>query len=139
MNIFLDANICLDLLDTTRQTSKKSVEWYMAKKDDENIEFYFSGDFITTIFYILTQRKKYNPREALKVLDLMIGEITPIFINYNDYIIAKNKLFDEYFNDLEDLIILNGAKRLKCEKFITNDKNLLKLSNYHDMKIVSLL
>jgi predicted nucleic acid-binding protein len=43
MKIFLDANICLDLLDTTRPTSQKSVHWYLSNKE---YQFYFSTDFI---------------------------------------------------------------------------------------------
>jgi len=38
MKIFLDANICLDLLDTTRTTSKRSVKWYLENKDDQDKE-----------------------------------------------------------------------------------------------------
>jgi len=37
VNIFLDANICLDLLDTKRPTSEASVAWYMEKKDDASL------------------------------------------------------------------------------------------------------
>ena len=54
MKILLDANICLDLLDTSRPTSNRSVEWYLANKDNEEYEFFFSGDFITTFYYVLT-------------------------------------------------------------------------------------
>lgn len=63
MNIFLDANICLDLLDTTRPTSKQSVQWYLEHKDDESINFYFSGDFITTFYYILTEKRKHDAKK----------------------------------------------------------------------------
>ncbi len=46
MNIFLDNNICLDLLDSKRPTAKNSVQWYMKNKDDLNNNFYFSADGI---------------------------------------------------------------------------------------------
>ena len=58
MKIFLDANICLDFLDSSRLNSKDSISWYMKNKDNQDLEFYFSGDFITTLYYILTQKKE---------------------------------------------------------------------------------
>ena len=66
MKIFLDANICLDLLDTTRPTSKNSIAWYMSHKDDMKNEFYFSGDFITTVYYVLTQKKENKSKRCAK-------------------------------------------------------------------------
>lgn len=135
MNIFLDANICLDLLDTTRATSKKSIEWYLEHKDDENISFYFSADFITTIYYVLTEKRKIDPKDALEAIDRLSTEITPYYLVHNDFISAKNQFLDVACNDFEDLLILQSARRLHCEKFITNDKELLKLNQYINIKI----
>ena len=137
MKIFLDANICLDLLDTTRPTSKDSVNWYLKHKDDKNKEFFFSGDFITTIFYVLTQRKNISHKEALKAIDLMSDEISPCYIKHTDYICAKNNLLDNLLNDLEDLIVLSSATQLGCSFFITNDKELLQQNKYKMMKIIT--
>jgi predicted nucleic acid-binding protein len=135
MNIFLDANICLDLLDTSRPTSKKSIEWYLNHKDDESLQFYFSADFITTIYYILTQKRKISPKDTLEAIEALNSEITPYYLAHNDFISAKNQFLDKVCDDFEDLLILNSAKRLHCEEFITNDKELLKLEQYFDMKI----
>ncbi len=135
MKIFLDANICLDLLDTTRSTSKKSVQWYLKHKDIEDYEFYFSGDFITTFYYILTQKRKHNPKDTIYAIDALSSEVLPHYIIHNDFLGAKNQFFEDKFNDFEDLIILNSASRLDSGKFITNDKELLKLKQYLNMQI----
>lgn len=137
MKIFLDANICLDLLDTSRPTSKKSVQWYLEYKDDKNIEFYFSGDFITTFYYILTQKRKYNPKDTLVAIDTISQEITPYYINHSDFTEAKNQFMDNRFEDFEDLIILNSASRLECSIFMTNDKKILELNNYLNIRITT--
>lgn len=63
MKIFLDANICFDLLDTARKTSKRSVQWYLKEKDDFTEEFLFSGDFITTFYYILVEKRGYSAKK----------------------------------------------------------------------------
>lgn len=137
MNIFLDANICLDLLDTTRETSKKSVDWYLKHKDNQELEFYFSGDFITTFYYIMTEKRKYNPKDTLKSIDALSTEILPHYIKHTDFIGAKNDFFEDIFSDFEDLLILNSASRLNCIQFITNDKKLIALKNYLNIKITT--
>ncbi|MFP4487597.1 MAG: type II toxin-antitoxin system VapC family toxin [Campylobacterales bacterium] len=136
MNIFLDANICLDLLDTTRVTSKRSIDWYLEHKDDERISFYFSADFITTIYYVFTEKRKIDPKDTLEAIDRLSSEITPYYLVHNDFISAKNQFLDAVCNDFEDLLILQSARKLSCVKFITNDKELLKLNKYMDIKII---
>jgi predicted nucleic acid-binding protein len=135
MQIFLDANTCLDLLDTNRPTSKKSVAWYLKNKDNESLQFYFSADFITTIYYILTEKRKVTPKNTLEAIDGLSSEITPHYLVHSDFINAKNQFLDKVCDDFEDLLILNSAKRLNCKEFITNDKKLLKLEQYLDIKI----
>ena len=137
MNIFLDANICLDLLDTTRPTSSKSVEWYMSNKDNEGMAFYFSGDFITTFYYILVEKRGHDPIKTIEAIDAMSSEIEPCYITHSDFLGAKNQFFSGGFHDFEDLIILNSTNRMNGDTFLTNDKSLLELENYFGMKIVS--
>ena len=138
MKIFLDANICLDLLDTTRPTSKKSVEWYLANKDKQEYEFFFSADFITTFFYILTQKRKLDAKETLFAIDVLSSEILPHYLIHNDFQIAKLEFFNELLEDFEDLLVVSSAVRINCAKFITNDKELLKLKKYKKMEITCL-
>ena len=52
---------------------------------------------------------------------------------HSDFVSAKNQFLDGVCNDFEDLLILQSVRRLNCVKFITNDKELLKLNI--DMKI----
>ncbi len=135
MNIFLDANICLDLLDTTRPTSRSTVEWYMSHKDDVDLAFYFSGDFITTIYYILTERKKIDKRKVVEAIDALSQEIIPFYINNTDFIEAKNSFFDNMLDDFEDLMILHSALRAGCGSFISYDKHLARLKRYGNMTL----
>jgi len=136
MNIFLDANICLDLLDTTRPTSRTSVEWYLKNKDNESFSFYFSADFITTIYYILTEKRKFAQKDTLDAIAGLSSEINSHYLVHSDFINAKNKFLAESCNDFEDFLILQSTIRLNCTEFITNDKELLKLNNYMGIKIV---
>lgn len=137
MKIFLDANICLDLLDTTRKTSKASVEWYLQHKDREDLEFYFSSDFITTFFYILTQKKKQKPQDVITAIEMLSQEVMPLYFVHEDFINAKSDFQRGLLEDFEDLFVLSSAQRIACEIFLTNDKELLKLGNHNKMRIVT--
>jgi predicted nucleic-acid-binding protein len=137
MKVFLDANICLDLLDSTRLTSKNSIAWYMKNKDKPDMEFYFSGDFITTIYYHLTEKRKLERKLVIEAIDALCGEISPIYLSHSDFQLAKKSFFDGVFDDFEDLIVLQSGVRFSCEKFLTNDKKLLQLNSFENMKIVS--
>ncbi|MEA1918555.1 MAG: PIN domain-containing protein [Campylobacterota bacterium] len=138
MKIFLDANICLDLLDTTRDNSEDSITWYLNNKDNSKYEFYFSSDFVTTIFFILTQKRNLNPKDVLKAMDALMSEITPCYLSHRDYEVAKYIFYENAFDDFEDLLILSSANRIECHLFITNDKKLLALKKQDNIKIVSI-
>ncbi len=135
MHLFLDANICLDLLDTTRPTSKASVAWYMKYKDDTSIEFYFSGDFITTFYYILTERRKIDAHDVVNAIDALIQEVEPFYLKQSDFLEAKESFSDGILNDFEDLMILHSALRNKSSIFITQDIDILALDKLNGMKI----
>jgi predicted nucleic acid-binding protein len=135
MKIFIDANICLDLLDTTRPTSEASVAWYMSHKDDPAVTFYFSGDFITTFYYILTERKKADRHDVVKAIDALSMEIVPFYLNHSDFTEAKSSFSHARFDDFEDLIILHSALRAGCEHFITNDEALVRLKQFGRLQI----
>ena len=137
MKIFLDANICLDLLDTTRQTSKRSVEWYLKQKDNLVNEFFFSSDFITALYYILTEKRKYDEKKTLHAIDMLSDEIKPHYLVHADFINAKERFFNNTFKDFEDLLILTSASRISSNQFITNDKKLLQLGKFQNIAIIS--
>ena len=136
-NIFLDANICLDLLDSTRANAKKSIEWYIKNLDNKEYSFYFSGDFITTFYYILSERKKIENQKVVNAIDSLAKEIKPIFITKQDYLNAIDDFNKKEFNDFEDLIILNSALNNNCTIFVTNDANLLKLKKFNKLDIIN--
>ncbi len=137
MIYFLDANICLDLLDTTRSTSPESVAWYLAHKDDKKNTFYYSADFITTFYYILHEKKKVPTGNIIDAIDALSMEVLPSYLLHSDFISARNAFFDSLFDDFEDLVNLENACRIGSDRFITNDKDLLTLGAYKKIEIIS--
>lgn len=137
MKLFIDANICLDLLDTTRPTSSSSVAWYMQNKDDKNNEFYFSGDFITTLYYVLTQKRKLEPTKVINAIDTLCDEIKPVYLQHGDFQLAKKSFFENILDDFEDLMVLHSALREDTKSFITNDKKILHLGSFYDIATIT--
>lgn len=135
MILFLDANICLDLLDDTRKNARTSIAFYHTRKD--SAQLHMSADFITTIYYVLTQRKKRNNQKVVKAISLLSDVLKPIYLNNSDLVNAKIDFSRGIFEDFEDILILNSALRVKADYFVTNDKALLSLGVYGEMKIVA--
>jgi len=138
VRVFLDANICLDLLDTSRPTSSRSVTWYMNHKDDSDLTFYFSGDFITTFYYVLSERRKIDKQKIVHAIDALSFEVKPFYIDHNDFLEAKEAFAMHRLDDFEDLLILHSALRCGCDIFLTNDLELLALETFGAMQIESI-
>jgi predicted nucleic acid-binding protein len=137
MKIFFDANICLDLLDSKRPTSKESIEWYMHNKDNDGMEFYFSSDFISTFYYILTQKRKYDTVEVIHTIEALSLEIDPFYLSHVDFLLAKESFLNGVSGDFEDFMILESAVRLGSDVFVTNDKALLSLKKFKGVDIIT--
>lgn len=135
MKIFLDANICLDFLDSSRLNSKNSINWYMKNKDNQDFEFYFSGDFITTFYYILTQKKKLKANIVINAINQLCEEIIPVYLVHSDFLLAQKTFSENIFDDFEDLMILHSASRIDSDIFVTNDKKILELKIFNRLKI----
>ncbi|HHD82471.1 MAG TPA: hypothetical protein ENK82_08075 [Campylobacterales bacterium] len=83
----------------------------------------------------MTKKRKYSASDVIATIDALSLEITPFYLNHHDFIHVKRDFVDEVFNDFEDLMVLNSALRCECNVFVTNDKTLLELGEFKDMKI----
>ena len=135
MNYFLDTNICLDLLDTHRPNANRAVTWYMRQKDDAQNHFYFFGDAITTIYYILTARNKIKAEHVVAAIEALCEEIQPVYMIHTDFQSAVHLFDEKLLEDFEDLIMLSTAQRGKTDTIITADQALLALKDFEGIKI----
>ena len=135
MIFFLDTNICLDLLDTSRPTSPQTVDWYLAHKDDTAITFHFTADAITTIYYILTERRRVDPLRVVEAIDALSAEITPFYLNPSDFVMARNSYYEKRLDDFEDLMVLHSAVRARSATFVTHDTKVGNLGQFEAMVI----
>ncbi|NKQ40938.1 MAG: type II toxin-antitoxin system VapC family toxin [Sulfurovum sp.] len=107
----------------------------MKHKDDSALSFYFSGDFITTFYYVLSERRKIDKQKVVTAIDALCFEIEPFYINHNDFLEAKDAFVNHKLDDFEDLLILHSAVRCGCDSFLTSDIEILALKSFETMQI----
>ncbi len=135
MNFLLDTNICLDLLDTRRPNAQNAVEWYSSKKDDPKNHFFFFADAITTIYYVLTERKKIDPVEVVAAIKMMSEELEPLYMHHQDFQRAVMLFQKRLLTDLEDLMMLSVAHRCRMDRIVTRDKELYALKTFESIAL----
>lgn len=119
--IFFDANIIIDIYDTSRPQAKDS---YLALKYclEQMINVVTTCDIVTNVYYITS---KYS--SPIKALDALadVEKIFSIIPFDNEVLKTAIKLMqsdNDYF-DLEDCIQYVLAEKNNCEIIITHDKN----------------
>ncbi len=114
--IFLDTNVVLDIIDTTRLGHNDTIKLWkilLAK----NCQIFISEDMLSTIFYINKNNKKYT----LEFFQLIFRRWQ--IVSFGKEVIAKAIDLSLKNNlDLEDTLQCLCAKENGCDIVITNDK-----------------
>jgi len=114
--VFLDANIILDLLDSTRNNHSFSLKVF-EKLIDQNYQIVISEDLLTTIYYIIK-----NKKAVLEFYELVVEQWEIVSFGKN---IITDAIFickEDSDLDFEDVIQSLSAKKSDCSLIITNDK-----------------
>ena len=120
--IFLDANIMIDISDSSRPSFSDSSKLFNYIFDNiSDYKVYTSCDLITTVYYILRKKlDKKNSLDKLKILNRAIHIIEFGNKEVDEAIYLMEK--DKNFGDLEDTIQFIMARKERCDYIITNDK-----------------
>jgi len=121
-NIFIDANIILDIFDSTRPSHIQSVLFYKYVLVNK-YKLFTSCDIITTLYYI--DSKKYKQKTLSKILDITKTLKVIEFSNKEIEKTCELMLEDSDYTDLEDTIQYILAQKLQCDLIISNDKNFI--------------
>jgi predicted nucleic acid-binding protein len=118
--IFFDANIILDIFDSTRVRYMESSKIYRYLLDKE-ISLFTSCDIITTLYYI--DVKKYKEKTLDKIIDinktLKVIDFSNKEVAQTCFLMKENKKY----KDLEDTMQYILAKKENCDLIISNDEN----------------
>jgi predicted nucleic acid-binding protein len=118
--IFFDANIILDIFDSTRVRYMESSKIYRYLLDKE-ISLFTSCDIITTLYYI--DVKKYKEKTLDKIIDI---NKTLKVIDFSNKEVAQTCTLmkeNKKYKDLEDTMQYILAKKENCDLIISNDAN----------------
>jgi len=123
--VFLDFNILLDLMDTKRVSSQKTIQFIINLKENYQIEFFTSSNFIYTSSFIL---RKFDNQKIIDYIKILIEELELKLVNFKMSILTIGELFLDKTNlkDLEDIFMIFTAIEYNCDFFLTNDKEILK-------------
>jgi len=125
-SIFLDTNIVLDIMESTRKNHGEALLLGSYLLSNE-YEILISEDMLTTLFYISSE--KQNTLVFINEVILVDWRIAPFG---KDVIKKAIDLSLETNLDLEDILQCLFAKENRCEILITNDKKFYNcgLSTY---------
>ncbi len=138
--VYLDTNIFIDLLDSTRPFSNES--WNLIKQmTKEATRLSINSDTVTNAFYILSKHKLYTPQELLSLMkkSVMLFDIVPT--EQKEVLEAMTLCEDAEtsFRDYEDALQYVCAKKVDVELILTNDKGFcsldIEVSGTKDFKI----
>ena len=121
-NIFIDANIILDIFDESRPSNEESLKFYTYVVESK-YSLFTSCDIITTLYYI--DSKKYKEKTLTKILDISKTLKIIEFSNKEVEQTCELMIEDKDYTDLEDTIQYILAKKLKCDLIISNDKKFI--------------
>ena len=130
MRVFIDANILVDIFNSSRAFHNESVKAYRYLIENE-AKIYTSCDLITTIYYIESKRDK---KIALLNVKNILTTLTLIEFSNKELEIACNLMLkDSSYSDLEDTLQYILAKKMECDLILSNDKNFIS----KDIKLLS--
>ncbi len=121
IKLFIDANIFVDVTDSSRKSSSSSIAFMDSMFDNmDRYKLYTSCDLITTIYYIT--RKNLDNSGALQQIK-RISKFISIIEFGNKEVDDAIELMERNpkYKDLEDTIQYVMARKEKCDYIITND------------------
>ncbi len=127
-NLYIDTNIFLDLLDSTRPSYKHSLA--LVKESLENAKIlYINSDTVTNAFYILSKLRRGKEAELMLMMKkvVILFEIVPI--DDKDIMYAFDLCIDTAleYKDYEDAVQYVCAKKIEADLIVTNDKKFVSL------------
>lgn len=129
--VFLDTNIVLDFIDSSRAFHKNAIELF-EKLIDEKSEIYICEISIVNIFYIL--RKNRNLQEIFIDFTDSLKDFVNIVGFGKEVLNLAIKEYKYSHLDIEDLLQAYTAFINKCDLIYTNDINFPKVG---DIKIIN--
>ena len=127
-NIYLDTNIFIDLMDSTRPCAVGSME-LIRQYIGNGKNLYINSDTVTNAFYIMSRQKAYKPKELLVLMQKTVSLFSVVGVEDKEVMTALSICEDEStkFRDYEDALQYVCAKKVEAHTIVTNDKGFVEL------------
>lgn len=127
-NIFIDANVVLDLFEDKRPFYKDSTYVLSQFIANPTYKLFISSDMVSNIFYILKNHYKYGFDNTLGVIE-KIAEIFNVYGVTSDDVSSSIEICKQHiFKDYEDALQYICAINSDCSLIITNNPKDFKNS-----------
>jgi len=125
-NIYVDTNVFIDLMDSTRPFYKGSFS-LIKNSIAEGKTLYINSDTITNAFYILN--RTYATISLISLMQKMVALFVVVSIENEEAMMALSLCEDEVcdFKDYEDALQYVCAKKVEADLIVTNDKGFVAL------------
>jgi len=126
--IYIDTNIFIDLMDSTRPFYEGSFAFVKNNVVDGNM-LYINSDTITNAFYILSKNKERSKIDLLVLMKKMVSLFVVVSVENEEVMMALSLCEDEAcaFKDYEDALQYVCAKKVEAGLIVTNDKGFVGL------------
>ena len=125
-NIYVDTNVFIDLLDSTRPFSVGSMA-LIREAIAEGKVLYVNSDTVTNAFYIMSRKKAYTPKGLLVLMQKTVSLFSIVGVEDKEVLMALSICEDEGtdFKDYEDALQYVCAKEVEADLIVTNDKGFI--------------
>lgn len=128
-NIFIDANVLLDLFEDKRPFHHDSTYVMSQLFSNYECELFISSDMISNIFYILKNHYKYGFGNTLDVIDKISKAYTVHGVSSDDISLSIDICKQHIFKDYEDALQYICAINEDCTLIVTNNPKDFKNSS----------
>lgn len=126
--IYVDTNIFIDLLDSSRPLASGSFEVLQTFMRNGK-ELFMNSDTITNAYYVCNKTKKYEHSVLVSLLEKVVSLFTVVGIDNSEVMEALHLCGDDTlaFKDYEDALQYVCAKKVEADLIVTNDKGFVSL------------
>ena len=126
--IYVDTNIFIDLLDSSRPLASGSFE-VLETFMRNGKELFMNSDTITNAYYVCNKTKKYEHSVLVSLLEKVVSLFTVVGIDNSEVMEALHLCGDATlsFKDYEDALQYVCAKKAEADLIVTNDKGFVSL------------
>ncbi len=122
-NLYIDTNIFIDLLDSTRPSYITSLA-LVKKSLEAGKVLYINSDTVTNAFYILNKLRRGKETELMLMMKKVVMLFEVVSIDDKDVIDAFDLCINTAleYKDYEDAVQYVCAKKIEADLIVTNDK-----------------